>query len=281
MDFIDVKVLPRTKECMSHWGPPAIVPERRYVDMYKMQERLVPIPMEEQIAEMKAAGIKQAVIYGYDLETTWNWKTQNEALAKLVEAHPDFLIAMGSVDPHKGMKAVKELDYAVRNLGIRGVALPCWMQRLRPNDKRYYPIYAKAAELDIPVNLHMSSHFDTTITMDTGNPIYLDEIAVDFPELKLIASHAGWPWILQMIAVGIRHPNVFMEISGISPKYLHADLVKAFDNLLQSKVMFATGYPLYPFERAVKEFLDLPLRDETKRMIAAENARTVYGMNKS
>lgn len=105
-------------------------------------------------------------------------------------------------------------------------------------------------------------------------------MAGHFPELKLIASHAGWPWILQMVAVAWRHPNVYLELSGIAPRYLDPELLRYFDTpILQDKVFFATDYPLYPFERGVQEFLELPLQDDTKEKILWRNANRLFGLD--
>lgn len=277
----DFRVLPRIKECLGSWTPPGtIFPHQRYLEIYRMHDRVVPIPIERQIEEMHAAGVYRAVICAADNEFLYGKKTPNEIIANLQNRHPETFIGFAGVEPYKGMGAVRELDYAIRELGLKGVNMGPWIHKMLANDKRYYPIYTKAAELGIPVVLHTSSHFDPTTTMETGNPVYLDEVAIHFPELKLIASHAGWPWILQMVAVAWRHPNVYLELSGISPRYLHPELVRYFDTpILQDKVLFGTDYPLYSFQRGVQEFLELPLKEETREKILWKNANRLFGLD--
>jgi predicted TIM-barrel fold metal-dependent hydrolase len=176
------------------------------------------------------------------------------------------------------MQAVRDFEHAVRDLGLRGLNLGPWLHKLRANDRRYYPLYAKAVELNVPVVLHTSSHFDPTVTMDTGNPKYLDDVCVDFPELKVIASHAGWPWILEMIAVAWRHPNVYLEISGIKARYLHRDLVSYFDTpILRGRVLFATDYPLLDWDEAIADVMALPIDETTKQEILRDNAMSLLG----
>jgi len=276
---IDFRVVPRTEKCLGAWNPKTIKrPLKRYVEMYKMHERIHPIPLEEQMAMMREVGIVKAVICAADNETTWGAKLPDETIAEIARQHPDMFIGFAGVDGHKVMTAVRGLERAVTNLGLRGVNIGPFFQQLHSNDKKYYPIYAKAVELDVPVVLHTSVNFDPGSVMDFGHPKYLDEVAVDFPDLKIVASHAGWPWVLDMVAVAWRHENVFLEISGIVPRYIHPELLKYFDNVLQNQVLFGTDYPLYDFEKGVKGFEELPLKDDTKEKILYGNAARVLGI---
>jgi len=239
---------------------------------FKALDRFTPQPIGETIAEMREAGIVHAVIAAADSETLGGAKIANELIADLVRAHPDTLTGYAGVDPRKGMAAVRELEHAVRELGLRGLSTDPFINQLLPTDAQYYPLYAKAVELGIPVFSHCSVNFDSRVVMDYGHPRHLDQVACHFPELTIIARHGGWPWVLDMVAVAWRHENVYVEISGISPKYLHRDLLTYADGLLRHKFLFGTSYPLQPFKRAVEEFLALPLRDETKRAILYDNA---------
>ena len=115
--------------------------------------------------------------------------------------------------------------------------------------------------------------------MDTGNPIYLDEVACHFPELRLVASHAGWPWVLQMIAVAWRHPNVFLEFSGILPAYWDAELLARFETpILRGRVLWATDYPLIEWRRSLDQVAQLPLSAATKRELVHDNAARLLGL---
>jgi len=272
--IFDTRVIALIEENARIWLPPdTIPPHERYLELYKPQERLKPIPIEQEIAELRACGVERAVIFGSDLETRYGKKVPNEAIAELVQQHSDFFLGFAGVDPWKGMQAVRDLDYAYHELGLRGVNIGPWLYGLKPNDKRFYPIYTKAVELDIPIVLHTSSHFFRGVSMETGNPVYVDEVAIDFPELKLIASHAGWPWILQMVAVAWRHPNVYLENSAMLATYLHSDLVRYMDTpILADKFMFASDHPLLPIDRAAAAFLELPLKSENMEKMLWKNA---------
>ena len=117
--------------------------------------------------------------------------------------------------------------------------------------------------------------------MDYGHPRHLDQVACDFPELTIVARHGGWPWVLDMVAVAWRHPNVYVELSGIAPPYLHPDLLRYADGMLRHKFLFGTSYPLLTFRRAVDEFMELPLKDETKSAILYENAARLLHLETS
>jgi predicted TIM-barrel fold metal-dependent hydrolase len=242
-----------------------------------MVDRTAPIDLAVQVAEMREAGVERAIVCAADNSTTWGRRTPNETIAGVCASFPDTFIGFAGADPYKGMTGVREFEHGVRELGLRGLNLGPWLHRLYANDRRYYPLYAKAVELGVPVVLHTSSHFDPTVTMDTGNPRYLDDVCVDFPELQVIASHAGWPWITEMVAVAWRHPNVFLEISGIRARYLHPELVSYFDTpILRGRVLFATDYPLLEWEPAIADVLDLPIGDRTKEEILWGNASRLF-----
>ena len=280
LKVFDARVVPRIKECLGSWTPPrTIPPHMRYLDLYRMRERVTPIDIDDQIGQMRAAGVRRAIICAADNTTTWGRKTPNEVIASLCERYPDVFVGFAGADPHRGMTAVREFEHAVKSLGLRGLNLGPWLQKLLANDKRYYPLYAKAVELDVPVVLHTSSHFDPTVSFETGNPTYLDDVCVFFPELKVIASHAGWPWISQMIAVAWRHPNVYLELSGIRPRYLDKGLVSYFDTpILKGRVLFGTDYPLLEWAPSVADLLELPISEDTKREILWDNAIRLLGL---
>ncbi|RLB37634.1 MAG: amidohydrolase [Deltaproteobacteria bacterium] len=228
---------------------------------------------------MDEAGVDMAVLTAEDAETTMGMKVPNEKVADFVRYHPDRFIGMAAVDPHKGMKAIRELEYAVNDLGMKCLCLEPWLHKLRSNDKLYYPIYAKCVELDIPVWIHSSINYVPQLTMDFGRPIYLDEVAGHFPELRIIAGHGGWPWVNEMVALLWRHPNVYTDISAIRPKYIGTPgtgwepLLRYGNNIIQNKILFGTAWPAQQFKSSIEEIKALPLKEEVKRKWLGENAK--------
>jgi len=227
---------------------------------------------------MDEAGVTKAILVAEDFEETLGKKVPNEAIAAGVKKYPDRFFGLASVDPHKGKKAVQELEHAVKDLEMVGLTLwPCF-HKIYSNDKKYYPLYEKCLELGIFVVIHTSVNFSSVSKLDLGRPIYLDEVAMDFPDLRIIASHAGWPWVLEMIAVAWRHPNVYMEISAMRPKYMAREhsgwgpLLNYGNTILQDRIMFATSWPLLPFKRSVEEVQALPLKESVKEKWLYQNA---------
>ena len=210
IDFCVIPPLPETLE--SFVNPSGDF--ARYSQLYASQaasiEVLAADPVGGLLKLMDDGGVDKAVLTAEDAETTMNLKTPNEKVAEFVRQKPERFIAMAAVDPHKGMQAVKDLEYAVKNLGMQALCLEPWLHQLRSNDKRYYPIYSKCVELDIPIWIHTSINFVPSLALDYGKPIYLDEVAGHFPELTLVAGNGGWPWVNEMIAVSWRHENVMI-----------------------------------------------------------------------
>lgn len=233
---------------------------------------------EALLEEMDAAGVRQAVLVAEDFQETLGKKVPNEAIAAGVKKYPDRFLGLASVDPHKGKRAITELEHAVKDLGLVGLTLwPCF-QKIYSNDRKYYRLYEKCLELGIFVVIHTSVNFSSVSKLDLGRPIYLDEVAMDFPELPIVASHAGWPWVLEMIAVAWRHPNVYLEISAMRPKYIGMEnsgwgpLLNYGNSILQDRVMFATSWPLLPMKRTVEEVRALPLKESVKKKWLYQNA---------
>jgi predicted TIM-barrel fold metal-dependent hydrolase len=236
------------------------------------------------LALMDEAGVDKAVLPAEDAETTMGMKTPNDRVAAFVQQAPDRFIGMAAVDPHKGMAALKDLENAVTKLGMKSLCLEPWLHKLRSNHKLYYPIYARCVELDIPVWIHSSINYVPQLSMDFGRPIYLDEVAGHFPELKIIAGHGGWPWVDEMMALLWRHSNVYTDISAIRPKYIGTPgsgwetLVRYGNSLLKDKILFGTAWPAQQFKTSIADIKSLPLKEEVKVKWLGGNAKKLLGL---
>ena len=282
--IIDFCVIPPLEETLEDFANPD-GDFAQYAALYGKNDiqSLVQVIKEDPsgflIKSMDDAGLDIAVLTAEDAETTMGLKTPNEKVAEFVQNYPERFVGMAAVDPHKGMNAIREIEDAVKDLGMKCLCLEPWLHKLRSNDKLYYPIYAKCVELDIPVWIHSSINYVPQLTMDFGRPIYLDEVAGHFPELKIVAGHGGWPWVNEMIAFLWRHPNVYTDISAIRPKYIAmADtgwgpLIQYGNSLLQDKILFGTAWPAQQFKTNIEEIKSLPLKEEVKAKWLGRNAR--------
>ncbi|MBC7135109.1 MAG: amidohydrolase, partial [Oceanibaculum nanhaiense] len=203
----------------------------------------------------------------------------NEDVAAFCREQGPRFVGFAGVDPNKGMTAVRELDHAVRELGLRGLNLQCFEHKLAINDKKMYPLYAKCIELDIPVNLHCSINFATSTLMEFGRPALLDEVMVHFPELRVCAAPPGFPWVHELIGVAWRHANVHIGLVAVRPKYLtvagsgYEPLLQYGRTILQDRIIFGSAYPLMPLERTVREIEALPLEEDVRRKWLYGNAK--------
>jgi predicted TIM-barrel fold metal-dependent hydrolase len=208
----------------------------------------------------------------------------NDRTAEVVSQFPDRFVGRAIVNPHDGMKAVRELERAVKELGLRSFYASPFRYGIRPNDKKFYPLYAKAVELGIPVFVYCTMNYRTDFPMDLAHPVCLDEVARDFPEMVLVADCGGWPWVPDMIGVARRHQNVYIDTAAHRPRYFATpgsgwEMLMQFGNsLLQDRVVFASGWRNYqmPIGDVVQEMRALPLKDDVKEKWLYRNAVRIF-----
>lgn len=222
-----------------------------------------------------------AVVFGVDSETTsGNPYTGNDYTAEIVRRYPDRFMGFASVDPHKGRAAVKEMERAVRDLGLRGLKLHPISQAFFPNDIRFYPLWEKCAELGVPVLFHTGQTAVGAglpggggLKIKYAQPIHIDDVAADFPELNIIMAHPGVPWQEEQLSVALHKPNAYIDLSGWSPKYFRPILVQYANSILQDKVLYGSDFPALTPERWFQDFEGLNLKPEVRQKILLDNAK--------
>lgn len=242
------------------------------------------ISLEAMLAQMDKAGIARGFLVAaktgrVGLPGSYHMplKIVTDAVAK----YPERFHGLIGLDPYQGMDGVRALEHAVKELGFIGAHMyPHWFE-LAPNNAKWYPFYAKCIELDIPVQMQVGQsliYSKQQRCRSVGRPIYLDDIACDLPELKLIGTHVGIPWTDEMVAMAWKHENVFICTDAHSPKYWPPSLVKYINSYGQNKVIFGTDFPVLQFERTVNEINDLGLKPEVRRKFMRDNAIKLYGL---
>jgi len=209
------------------------------------------------------AGVK-GILVGWDAETnTGEPPMSNDYVASMVKRFPEaFIGAYGCVDPWKGKWAVMEAERCITELGLMGLKFQAAAQGFYPNDHRFYPLWEKCLELGASVQLHTGSTGlgagmpgGGGIKLKYTRPIpYIDDVAADFPDLKIICLHPSYPWQDEAIAMAIHKPNIFFDLSGYAPKYFPEVFKKEIRSRLQDRVMFASDYPILPFARLFSEW---------------------------
>lgn len=240
------------------------------------------ISLDEMLRRMDVARIERAFLIAAKVGPVPHpacYHVPYELVAAAVAVHPDRFSGLAGLDPTEGMAGVRLLERAVQDHRFIGAHFyPHWFE-LPPDHAKWYPLYAKCVELDIPVQLQVGQSliYDRRYPRrSVGRPITLDTVACDFPELRLIGIHLGIPWMDEMIAMAWKHPNVFIGTDAHSPRYWPAQFVQFADTYGQDKVLFGTDFPVLDFERTRAEIAALGLRREPLAKLLRENARRIY-----
>lgn len=213
---------------------------------------------------------------------TWSFKQQRllenssvEEVAALVAEGQGRIYGLYGVNVHQGMQGVGEFERAVRQLGFKGLHIHPHGFGLAPNHAFYFPYYAKAQELGVPVVISMGHTLDL-MPNDPGRPIHLDTVALYFSDLAIVCTHTGWPWTEEAIALAWKHPNLFLGTSAHAPKYWKPELVKFINSHGQDKVMWGTDYPLLNHEESLRQVDGLGLRESSKEKFLYKNAARIF-----
>jgi predicted TIM-barrel fold metal-dependent hydrolase len=258
----------------NHWPPAffdAYPPMRQLYDRVGIAER-ASLDDDQLRAEMALAGVERTLVSATAIE---GWEDSNRRVIELCSRDPDRLVACASVDPRRGMAAVADLRHAVES-GAAGLKLLPFLYDLPPNDRVYYPLYAACAELDIPV-LILTGHTAVAARNDVGRPGHLDDVALFFDDLTIVAGHAGYPWTDELIGLAWKHDRLFIDTSGHRPRHLPAPLVHFMDTYGRNKVLFGSGFPMIPLETLVGDALELGLRPESLDRFLWANAAEIWG----
>jgi uncharacterized protein len=241
---------------------------------------------ETVLGLLDQAGIEKTLITGFDeFSSVHETFIPNELVAGLAERHPARFIPFAGADVPRGMDAVRGFEELVRDRGFRGLSVRPFMIGLPADDRRYYPLYAKCVELDVPVSIHSSANWTTVAVSDLGHPRHIDVVAADFPELKIVMSHAGYPWVLESCLLAWKYPNVYLELAAHRPRYLATPgtgwepLLRYGTTTIRDKVLFGTGWFLLgrPPGQVVDEFRRLPVPEDVLELWLWRNAEALLG----
>ncbi len=243
--------------------------------------------LADLLQDMEEAGIDHAIVHA-EYEYGDVADADNEAVARLVSEHPERFSGFGTVsmEHFRVMRAVSQVQ-RIAELGLSGVNIQPAFFGMPLDDRRLYPVYAKAAELGLVVALHTGINYSTVHPIKNEHPLLLDQVACDFPELTIIACHSAWPWIPEMVAVARKHPRILMDFGGLSPKYVGVPgtgwemLYRTMNNVLQNQVLFATDWPVFPINRALREWRAMELKSEVLAKLLGGNCKQLLaGKNK-
>lgn len=226
------------------------------------------------IEAMDRAGIQKLMLSAWHRPEKWIY--HNDEIAAMVNEYPDRFVGVAAVNLEKPVEAVRELDRAVKELGFKALRIVPWLWNRPPNDKFYFPLYVKCIELDIPFCTQVG-HTGPLMPSETGRPIpYLDEVALTFPELKIVGGHIGFPWTDEMIGLAWKHENVYIDTSAYLPRYYPPQLLQYMKTYGQNKVLFGTNFPQLSLEKCVQQVYQLGLPAEIQTKFLGKNAQRVF-----
>lgn len=205
----------------------------------------------------------------------------NGAVIDAVRRHPDRLIGVASVNPWSPdgvMPAVHNLRALVGEYGFKGLKLEPFILDKVPTEAQWYPLYAACCDLDITVQIQVGGTGPSTYTSETGRPGHIDRLAIDFPELRIVAGHIGWPWTEEMIAVAAKHPNVWIDTSAHLPKYYPPQFVHFLRTYGRHKCVWASDWPILTFEAALTGLAALELKPEVEQLFLRDNAVEAFAL---
>ncbi|HKK34059.1 MAG TPA: amidohydrolase family protein [Desulfomicrobiaceae bacterium] len=276
MKVIDFRFRPNTPETIS-----GIQNSKMFkglcekIDFSKMKPQTV----AEVVEDLDRYNVERAVITGRDCETTYGGKSNNASVIEFVNKFPNKFIGFLGLDPHKGMGAIEDLKAAYNDHGLRGAAVDPYLAQIYPHDAKYYPIYSKCCELDIPIVFTTGpATLVPKAIVDHVAPRYIDIVARDFPELKIIISHGGYPWVNESIIVAERNPNVYIDLSEYERSPMSEAYIQAANTMIPDKVLYASAHPFVDFRQALDTYAELPFTPEARQQIMYDNAARILGL---
>jgi hypothetical protein len=281
LDAIDMHVHLEVDSC-GHTSLPAALTEAS-AKYFKAEDRS---PSLDKIADTYRELNMAAVIFTVDARTQLRHEPNSiEELIEGASRHNDVLIPFGSVDPRTGEEAIARAKHQALELGARGFKFHPSLQGFDPSSEEFYPLWEALQELGLPAIFHTGQNGMGAglpgghgIKLRYSNPLLLDDVAADFPGLTVIMAHPSVPWQEEANSIATHKANVFIDLSGWSPKYFPESLVKASNSVLQGKVLFGTDFPLITPQKWLGAFADLPLKDEVRPKILKGNAVRVLGL---
>jgi predicted TIM-barrel fold metal-dependent hydrolase len=244
-----------------------------------------PQPTDQEVADYYRERKMMAVVFNVDDEAGMGRRRLGSAeVLEVAAANPDVLIPFGSVDPHKGKLAVREARELIE-AGVRGFKFHPNIQAFWPNNRDFYPLYDVIAQAGLVALFHSGTTGIGAgmpggggVRLKYSNPMAVDDVAADFPALDIILAHPSFPWQEEALAIAVHKPNVYIDLSGWSPKYFPEILVQYTNTRLKHKMLFGSDFPLITPDRWLSDFEKLPIRDEVRPMVLKDNAIRLLGL---
>ncbi|MGH7771000.1 MAG: amidohydrolase family protein [Candidatus Binatia bacterium] len=260
-------------------------PRTQQMARYFGRERK-PVSIDEMADQYRNRKMMAAIMNTTDETVTGLIPVPNDHIAGAMRKYPEVFLGFGVIDPWQGKLALKEIKRCKEELGLHGIGeLNPARQHFFPNDTRFYPLWEEVQRQGLPILFHSgmaAAGAGTPGGMGTKlkytQPIHLDDVAADFPELKIISAHPSWPWGSESLAIARHKSNFYIDLSGWAPKYFSAELVQYVNSIIQDKALFGSDWPALSVERWMEEFQQLNIKPEVRQKILLENAKKLFGL---
>lgn len=269
MKIIDAKTRLRTYEMLRHWTSELKPFFKDYIKLYKIENRLSYLTVEEYLFELSRYSIEKIIVCP-DFQEENNY---------VIEKSKEFkeIIPVAYIDINDSILKAMNEAFNCFNEGAVALYIAPYRNKIDLNDKKLYPLYGLAAFYNKPVIVYGAIHFWSESSMWHGQPAYVDEVASHFPDLKIIVCHGGNGFGPSILAVAQRHKNVYLEFSGLNPQYMAPEFLYAVNTYLKDKCLFGTDFPLTDLETEITRWNNV-LREEVKQLFFYENAKRIYNI---
>ena len=282
MGAVDIWCNPFTREAFDkYWfGTPEVAAN---IEWWHMKDRVVGRSPSEFVQHMDASNVDVVLVPSVKMRSYETsqliWNTPEDEVAEVIEAEPTRVRGLVGIDPTTGMAGVRRFEAWVNAGHFVGAHIHTYGFGIELDHRRYYPFYAKCVELDVPVVMQVG-HSAERMPSAMGRPILLDNLALDFPELKIVGAHTGWPWIEEMIAMAWKHANVYIGTSAHHPQYWEPSLIRFANSRGRGKVLYGTDFPVLEFSDSLAAIDQLDLKDEARRLLKGGAARQLFGLDR-
>jgi hypothetical protein len=247
---------------------------------YQPQHQTVP-EMADMYRRLKMA----FVVFTVDGEKGASRGITNEEIAELAHQNSDVAIPFASINPHRGKEGVEQARRLIKDFRVKGFKFHPSVQDFFPNDRLAFPLYEVIAEAKLPALFHTGqtgvgagTRGGGAIRLKYSNPLHLDDVAADFPDMPIVLAHPSFPWQEEALSVATHKPQVYIDLSGWSPKYFPPILIQYANTLLKDKILFGSDYPVISPQKWMEEFAKLPIKPEVRPLIMKQNAARLLGL---
>jgi len=235
--------------------------------------------LEEEVDMLRGLGVVHAVVTGRDIASSVNTASTNPGMLECIQKYPDFFTGFYGIDPLLRMEALHAFRRAVHEYGARGASIDPAMSGVAVNSALYYPFYAACCEEGVPVAITTGCSCGMpNVVIEHHAPWLIDRVASDFPELRIIVSHGGYPWIMEMLGVAMRHRNVYIDFSACTMLFNMEQYVQAANRQLMDKIVFSSAHPFDHIADTLKLYEKLPFTEQAREHVMYANAATLLGL---